>query len=109
MKQSGVLGSLKSQLRSKLYDQLRVKQENPQGALGAADTKKTLQFKIAVSLCADLMKKCDMPYAMTVFLPECGLSQEPLSKDELLDVLNLRTDDIVGNQPDGTPLLLDIV
>ena len=27
MKNSGVLGSLKSQLRSKLYDQLKIKQE----------------------------------------------------------------------------------
>ena len=33
-----------------------------------------LNFKIAVSMIADLMKKCDMPYAMSVFLPECGIS-----------------------------------
>ncbi len=29
MKNSGVLGSLKSQLRSKLYDQLRIKADQP--------------------------------------------------------------------------------
>ena len=48
-----------------------------------------LNFKIAVSMVADLMKKCDMPYAMSVFLPECGVSQEILSKSELVDVLAL--------------------
>jgi len=26
------------------------------------------------------MKKCDMPYALSVFLPECGLNKEVLSK-----------------------------
>ncbi len=73
------------------------------------DTKNRLSFKIAVSLCADLMKKCDMPYAMSVFLPECGLTQEVLTKSELIDVLALKSDDVVGSQPDSTPLLLDIV
>jgi len=69
MKNSGVLGSLKSQLRSKLYDQLKLKSEKAQPT---SSSKNKLSFKIAVSLCADLMKKCDMPYAMSVFLPECG-------------------------------------
>jgi len=52
-----------------------------------------LTFKIAVSLAADLMKKCDMPYAMSVFLPECGFSQEILSKQELVEVLALQHDE----------------
>ena len=33
-----------------------------------------MSFKIAVSLMADLMKKCDMPYALSVFLPESGVT-----------------------------------
>lgn len=68
-----------------------------------------LTFKIAVSLIADLMKKCDMPYAMSVFLPECGVSQEILSKMELVDVLSLQYDDHIKSMGDTTPLLLDIV
>jgi hypothetical protein len=108
MKNSGVLGGLKSQLRSKLYDQLKLKSEKG-GAVLMGDTKNRLSFKIAVSLCADLMKKCDMPYAMSVFLPECGLTQEVLTKQELIDVLSLKSDDVVGSQPESTPLLLDIV
>lgn len=81
MKNSGVLGGLKSQLRSKLYDQLKVKSEKGSNIPGlTGDTKNRLSFKIAVSLCADLMKKCDMPYAISVFLPECGLSSEVLTK-----------------------------
>lgn len=48
-----------------------------------------LSYKVAVSLIADLMKKCDMPYALSVFLPECGISQEVLTKSEIVDVLAL--------------------
>jgi hypothetical protein len=55
------------------------------------------------------MKKCDMPYAMSVFLPECGLSHEILNKSELIDILALGSDDVISSQSDSTPLLLDIV
>jgi len=57
----------------------------------------------------DLMKKCDMPYAMSVFLPECGLSQEVLTKNEMVDVLRIQSDDYVKTMGDTTPLLFDIV
>ena len=53
------------------------------------ETKNRLTFKLAVSLVADLMKKCDMPYALSVFLPESGITQEILSKEEMIDVLGL--------------------
>ena len=55
------------------------------------------------------MKKCDMPYAMSVFLPVCGLSQEILNKSELVEILALKSDYIISSQPESTPLLLDIV
>lgn len=91
MKNAGVLNSLKSQLRSKLYDQLRLKNEKVD--MNLRNTENRLSFKIAVSLCADLMKKCDMPYALSVFLPESGITQEILSKAELIDVLGLTSDE----------------
>ena len=72
MKNAGVLNSLKSQLRAKLYDQLRLKNEKVD--LNLKETKNRLTFKLAVSLVADLMKKCDMPYALSVFLPESGIT-----------------------------------
>jgi len=87
MKKSGVLDSLKSQLRGRLYDQLKLKNEKADVNLKSATNR--LTFKIAASLVADLMKKCDMPYALSVFLPECGVNQEILSKSELVDVLSL--------------------
>jgi hypothetical protein len=59
-------------LRSKLYDQLKLK--NEKADVNLKETKNRLTFKIAVSLIADLMKKCDMPYALTVFLPESGIT-----------------------------------
>ncbi len=32
-----------------------------------------LSFKIASSMITELMQKCEMPYALSVFLPESGL------------------------------------
>jgi hypothetical protein len=46
---------------------------------------------------------------MSVFLPECGLSQEILNRSELVEILALKSDDIICSQPESTPLLLDIV
>lgn len=68
LKKAGVLDGMKSTLRGRLYEQLRLKGEKPR------DPKANqLGFKIAASLVADLMQKCDMPYALSVFLPESGL------------------------------------
>ena len=66
-------------------------------------------FKICVSMMADFMKKCDMPYAMSVFLPESGISQEILTKPELIDVLRLHSDELITSKGDTTPLLMDIL
>ena len=102
-----MLNSLKSQLRSKLYDQLRLKNERVD--VNLKETQNRLTFKVAVSLIADLMKKCDMPYALSVFLPESGITQEILSKQEIVDVLGLQTDEHMQNQTDSTPLLSDMI
>lgn len=51
-----------------------MKLKNEKAEVNLNNVNNKLSFKIAVSLVADLMKKCDMPYAMSVFLPECGLS-----------------------------------
>ena len=58
MKKSGVLNSLKSQLRTRLYEQLKLNNERPDSNLNLKDINNRLSFKIAVSLIADLMKKC---------------------------------------------------
>ena len=55
------------------------------------------------------MKKCDMPYALSVFLPESGITQEILSKQEMIDVLGLQSDEHIQNQTDSTPLIHDIL
>ena len=55
------------------------------------------------------MKKCDIPYALSVFLPESGVTQEILAKSEMIDVMGLASDEHIQNQIDSTPLLLDIV
>ena len=50
-----------------------------------------------------------MPYAMSVFLPECGFQHEILNKNELIEILALKSDDVLASQPESTPLLVDIV
>jgi hypothetical protein len=57
------------------------------------DINNRLSYKIAVSLIADLMKKCDMPYALSVFLPESGYSTEVFTKSEMVDTLALQHDE----------------
>jgi hypothetical protein len=86
-----------------------LKLKNEKSDVNLHETKNRLTFKIAVSLIADLMKKCDMPYALTVFLPESGITQEILAKSEIIDVLGLQRDDIMSTYGDSTPLLIDIV
>jgi hypothetical protein len=70
-----------------------------------------LSFKIATSLIADLMQKCDMPYALSVFLPESGQQQEILTKPEMIEVLGLNKDEhyLSTAKHEMTPLLLDLV
>lgn len=62
-----------------------------------------------MSLIADLMKKCDMPYALSVFLPECGHSSELFTKPELVEAMALQHDEHIKLMGDSTPLILDIV
>ena len=109
MKKSGVLNSLKSQLRHRLYEQLKLQNERPEASLNLKEINNRLSYKIAVSLIADLMKKCDMPYALSVFLPECGHSAEVFSKEDLVETMGLQHDEHIKSMGDTTPLLLDIV
>ena len=90
-----------------MYDQLKLKNEKADVNLKSATNR--LSFKIAASLISDLMKKCDMPYALSVFLPECGMNKEILSKMELIDVLGLQSDEYIKSVGDTTPLLIDLV
>lgn len=111
LKKAGVLDGMKSTLRVRLYEQLRLKATSSSSKAAAAGENKLI-FKLAVSLVADLMQKTEMPYALSVFLPESGLQGEaPLSKPELLELLNLKNDESYSNSrgSEFTPLLLDIV
>ena len=75
MKTTGILDGLKSNLRARLYEQLDLKNERkPLDYDASKSIKNRHTYRIAVSLIADLMQKCDMPYARSVFLPECGMS-----------------------------------
>lgn len=105
---------MKSALRGRLFEQLgknNQKQASSAHMMTGGSKENRLGFKIATSLIADLMTKCDMPYALSVFLPESGLKQEILTKREMLEVLNLNKDEYFKavSSKDMTPLLLDIV
>lgn len=58
---------------------------------------------------ADFMQKCDMPYGLSVLLPESGINKEILSKGELLEVMRLNNDESIASKPEMTPLLMDII
>ena len=92
MKKTGILDGLKSQLRGKLYDQLRLRNDKVDLNFRESGNNR-LDFKLGVSIIADFMDRCDMPYAKSVFLPESGIQQEILSKKEIMEVLRLDKDD----------------
>ena len=110
LKKAGILDGMKSTLRGRLYEQLRVK-KGGNNNVSPYQGKNKMTYKVATSLVADLMQRCDMPYALSVFLPESGSSQEVLSKAELIEVLNLNKDDHFphSNLTAPSPLLLDLV
>jgi len=58
---------------------------------------------------ADFMQKCDMPYALSVFLPESSISQEILNKKELVDMMKIKDDEAIAGKSEMTPLLMDII
>eukprot|EP00347_Sterkiella_histriomuscorum_P022258 403331120 len=114
MKKAGILDGLKSNMRGRLYEQLKLK--NDKSGLNIKDQSNRLSFKLAISIIADLMQKCDMQYALSVFLPECGIQQEILSKPEILEVLKLDKDENYLNSGTSskqskeiTPLLIDLM
>lgn len=109
LKKAGVLDGMKSTMRVRLYEQLRSQGGPKKTAQDKGAISNQLSFKLAASLVADLMQKCDMPYALSVFLPESNLKQEVLSKSELLEVLGLNKDELFTSKPEMTPLLLDLV
>lgn len=71
MRKAGILDGIKANMRGSLYESLKLK--NDRAGLNIKDSSNRLSFKLAVSIIADLMQKCDMPYALSVFLPECGI------------------------------------
>jgi len=85
MKSAGILDGLKSQMRTKLYDQLKAKSSGDiHGSRSVTHQLKSLpnalSYKLVVSLIADFMTKCDMLYSHSVFMPECGFGNEILNK-----------------------------
>lgn len=103
MKKSGILDGLKSTLRTRLYDQLKAK--NDPHRRSSREDADSLTYKFAVSMVVDFLQKCDMPYALSVFLPECGFSQEMLTKEELVEIMKMK-----GPRTEmPSPMLFDIV
>jgi hypothetical protein len=110
MKGAGILDGLKSQMRTKLYDQLKARSNGDMdGARGIGQQLKSmpnaLSYKLVVSLIADFMTKCDMMYSHSVFMPECGFGNEILNKNETAEVMKIKSERV--GLP--TPLLLDLV
>ena len=98
---------MKAQLRGNLYENLKIK--NDKVDLNLRSEENRVIYKFAVSIISDFMKKLNLPYALSVFLPECGVSQEILSKKEILDLLRVPLDEPLAQKPDSQPLIMDIL
>ena len=105
-KKTGVLDGLKAQMRSKLVEQLRAKQAKPDTlAQRLKERDNNLQLKLLCSLVVDFLKKNDLSYSMSTFVPECGFGSNLLSKPEMQEVLQIPR----GKEKQHTALLTDIM
>ena len=96
MKKNGVLGNLKAQLRTQFLSELKsLAKEGGRG--GPFDVnrhrgqKQTLRTRVLNTLFLEHLRFMGYKYSLSVFLPESGVNTAPpLSKLEILQVLNIR-------------------
>ena len=96
MKKNGVLGNLKAQLRTQFLSELKsLAKEDGRG--GPFDVnrhrgqKQNLRTRVLNTLFLEHLRSMGYKYSLSVFLPESGVNTSPpLSKLEILQVLNIR-------------------
>ena len=87
-------------MRARLYDQLHVKHQR---SAASSSQENQMHFKLAVSIIVDFLQRHDMPYSVSVFLPEAGFSHESHSKAEIEEAFGIRT------EQNETPFLLELI
>lgn len=91
LRNRGLVDSIKSQLRNSLVTEL---QQSVRGPLTLKDLKVpeegSLLHRASNSLVANHLRACQYEYSLSVFLPECGLSQDKkFETSDLLKLLNI--------------------
>ncbi|RUS79294.1 hypothetical protein EGW08_012949 [Elysia chlorotica] len=91
LRNRGLVDSIKSQLRNSLVTEL---QQNVRGPLTLKDLQTpeegSLLHRASNSLVANHLRACQYEYSLSVFLPECGLSQDKkFETSDLLKLLNI--------------------
>ncbi|KAJ3092118.1 hypothetical protein HK102_010543 [Quaeritorhiza haematococci] len=80
LQRKGIADNLKCQLRSKIVSELKFKTKSHLNALvegsGGAPGKGTLMLKLVDTLVIEYLKARDYEFALSVFMPECGLTQK---------------------------------
>jgi hypothetical protein len=85
-KKQGITELLQSQMRSKLLTTIHKGQIETR----IPESKNNLEHKIIVSMIMDFMKRNEMQYSLSVFVPECGFGSKVLGRDELEEILGAK-------------------
>ncbi|KAI9206595.1 uncharacterized protein BJ171DRAFT_15186 [Polychytrium aggregatum] len=94
LRKTGVADKLKSQLRSRIVSELKLRIPSTARAQHCCDPgspKSTILNRAIDSLILEYLRYRDFDYTLSVFLPECGLDQagQAFSKDDIIRVLNI--------------------
>ena len=110
LESNGILGNLRAQLRSSVFKVIDSQDKNLKDGCGfqwenplAPKIVETTEGMLCIDIIREFLEFYRMDYTLSTFLPECSLSQEPKTRQEL--------EDKIGLQPWNTsmPLLMHLI
>lgn len=110
LESNGILGNLRAQLRSSVFKVIDSQDKNLKDGCGfqwenplAPKIVETPEGMMCIDIIREFLEFYRMDYTLSTFLPECSLSQEPKTRQEL--------EEKVGLPPSNTsmPLLMNLI
>ena len=110
LESNGVLGKLRAQLRSSVFSVIENQDSQSKMQVGfqwenplAPKITETQEGQLCIDMIREFLEFYRMDYTLSTFLPECSLSQEPKTRNEI--------ENQVGLDPTDTsmPLLMHLI
>lgn len=97
LESNGILGNLRAQLRSSVFKVIDSQDKNLKDGCGfqwenplAPKIVETTEGMLCIDIIREFLEFYRMDYTLSTFLPECSLSQEPKTRQELEDKIGLQ-------------------